>query len=151
MNFGLDIFLRTLASIYVAVICGRWWHMQGRNWVNVGQRISKMWNFVTFEFPYLPPISADSYHPKTKMCRSMRPTKYSSDVGTISPQETKPAKKRPKMTFWGPVGQTGSRNMAATRQNDFLTQVSYSTLNTFGGLSRTVKALPWWNLTISPL
>jgi len=41
--------------------------------------------------------------------------------------------------------------MAATQQNDFLTLVSYSTLNTFGGLSRTVNALPSWNLTISRL
>ena len=32
--------------------------------------------------------------------------------------------------------------MAATRFFDSATPISYSTLNTFGGLSRTVKALP---------
>ena len=54
-----------------------------------------------------------------------------------------------KWHFWGPVSQTGSINMAATQQNDFLTPVSYSTLNTFGGLSRTVKALPSWTLPLA--
>ena len=76
------------------------------------------------------------------MFRSMRPTKYSSDFGTTSHQGAKTAQKRPKMAFWGPVGQTGSRNMAATRQINFLTLVSYSTLNTFGGHLAPLRLYP---------
>ena len=39
-------------------------------------------------------------------------------------------------------GQTGNGNMAATQFLDSATPTSYSTPNTFGGLSRTVTALP---------
>jgi len=42
------------------------------------------------------------------------------------------SKNRQKWHFEGPVCQTGSRNMAATRKINFLTLVSYLTLNTFG-------------------
>jgi len=51
----------------------------------------------------------------------------------------------------GSSGQTGSRNMAATRFLDFLTPTSYSTPNTLGGLSRTVTDLPPVAVTITPL
>ena len=51
----------------------------------------------------------------------------------------------------GSRGQTGSRNMAATRFLDFLTPTSYSTPNTLGGLTRTVTELPGGNLSITPL
>ena len=51
----------------------------------------------------------------------------------------------------GSSGQTGSRNMAATRFLDFSTLTSYSTPNTLWGLSRTVTELPGGNLSITPL
>jgi len=51
----------------------------------------------------------------------------------------------------GSSGQTGSKNMAATRFLDFLTPTSYSTPNTLGGLSRTVTELPLGAVTIAPL
>ena len=51
----------------------------------------------------------------------------------------------------GAGGQTGSRNMAATRFFDFSTPTSYSTPNTLGGLSRTVTELPPGGVTITPL
>jgi len=41
--------------------------------------------------------------------------------------------------------------MATTQKIDFLTLVSYSLPNTFGGLSRTVTELYWVNVTIAPL
>ena len=52
---------------------------------------------------------------------------------------------------WGSSGQTGSRNMAATRFLDSSTPTSYSTPNTLGGLSRTVTVLPPRAVTITPL
>jgi len=51
----------------------------------------------------------------------------------------------------GANGQTGSRNMAATRFLDFSTLTSYSTPNTLWGLTRTVLELPGGNLSITPL
>jgi len=51
----------------------------------------------------------------------------------------------------GSSGQTGSRNMAASRFLDFSTPTSYSTPNTLWGLSRTVTELPPGAVTISPL
>ena len=51
----------------------------------------------------------------------------------------------------GAGGQTGSRNMAATRFFDFSIPTSYSTPNTLGGLSRTVTELPPGGVTITPL
>ena len=51
----------------------------------------------------------------------------------------------------GSSGQTGSRNMAATRFFDFLIPTSYSTPNTLWGLTRTVTDLPGGNLSITPL
>jgi len=48
----------------------------------------------------------------------------------------------------GGSGQTGSRNMAATRFLDSATPTSYSTLNTLWGLTRTVTELPGGNLSI---
>ena len=51
----------------------------------------------------------------------------------------------------GSSGQTGSRNMAATRFLDFFTPTSYSTPNTLWGLSRTVTELPPGGVTITPL
>jgi len=41
----------------------------------------------------------------------------------------------------GASGQTGCRNMAEICSIDFPTSISYSTSNTLGGLSPTVKAL----------
>jgi len=51
----------------------------------------------------------------------------------------------------GSSGQTGSRNMAASRFLDFSTPTSYSTPSTLGGLSRTVTELPLRGVTITPL
>ena len=51
----------------------------------------------------------------------------------------------------GANGQTGSRNMVATRFLDFSTPTSYSTPNTLWGLTRTVTELPGGNLSITPL
>jgi len=51
----------------------------------------------------------------------------------------------------GSCGQTGSRNMAASRFLDFSTPTSYSTPYTLGGLSRTVTDLPPGAVTITPL
>jgi len=51
----------------------------------------------------------------------------------------------------GSTGQTGSRNMAATRFLDFSTPTSYSTSNTLWGLSRTVTELSPGGVTITPL
>ena len=48
----------------------------------------------------------------------------------------------------GGSGQTGSRNMAATRFLDSATPTSYSTPNTLWGLTRTVTELPSGNLSI---
>jgi len=150
MYFGLDIFLEAVASVYVVGICGRQWHTQGRNWVNVGQQMRKMWNFAMFKFLYLPQMWTDSHNPKTKMIRAMRPTKYSNIVELWPSWKRYWPKKAKNGIFWGPVGQTRSSNMAASQKIDFLTLVSNSTLNTFGGLSRTVKAVIGVNLTISP-
>jgi len=47
----------------------------------------------------------------------------------------------PKRHPEGACGQTGSSNMAETCSIDFPTPISYSTSNTLGGLSPTVKAL----------
>ena len=51
----------------------------------------------------------------------------------------------------GSSGQTGSRNMAATRFLDFSTPTSYSTPNTLLGLSRTVTELPSGAVTINAI
>jgi len=61
----------------------------------------------------------DSQQAKTK-----RPTKYSSDFWTMSPMGPHRPKNCQKWHFWAPICQTGSRNMVATRQIDFLTPVS---------------------------
>jgi len=44
---------------------------------------------------------ADSFQPKNKMFDAKRPTKYSSNFGTMDPLGATPAKKLPKMAFLG--------------------------------------------------
>ena len=51
----------------------------------------------------------------------------------------------------GSSGQTGSRNVTATRFLDFSTPTSYSTHNTLLGLSRTVTELPPGAVTINAI
>ena len=72
-----------------------------------------------------------------------------SHLGPIArPHRPKNGKNGPPR---GPRGQTGSRNMAATTQIDFLTLVSYSTLNTFGVYLAPLRLYPCERLPLRPL
>jgi len=96
--------------------------------------------------------------PPFKNCFSQGPTEnnaHNSDRGSDPPKgvkiESRPKNHEKNGRQEGRNGETGSRNMSATPKMNFLTLVSYSLPDTFGGLSRTVTELYWWNLSITPL
>jgi len=99
-----------------------------------------------FQTPITPPIGGR--FPPFKNYFSQGPTdnnSHNSDWGSDPPKGVK-IESRPKNHE-----KTAVKRASATPKMNFLTLVSYSLPNTFGGLSRTVTELYWWNLSITPL